>query len=291
MKLRRRKCIIPSCASHHRVDENEPYCCANTQEEESAWSHNSAHVTSHLAQCFPHAMVGPRAWIGGFFSRSSNKKFGSDKYLNYTLTPIQEERLQRLQERLRVPFDELRTDHQEALKALWDAAFPNIKLRGLISEQWKDMGWQGANPSTDFRGCGFLSLENLLFFARNYPATFHRLLLKQGGERAKWEYPFAVAGINITFMLIQMLDLHSEKPRCLPGLNFIKLLEEDEDAFDNLYCIAFAMVDAQWLAMHASYMEFNEVLQVTRTQLEREMSLEDINRIHDLPAYNMLHQQ
>ncbi|GER26309.1 ELMO/CED-12 family protein [Striga asiatica] len=189
-------------------------------------------------------------------------------------------------------------DFQEALKALWDAAFPNIKLRGLISEQWKDMGWQGANPSTDFRGCGFLSLENLLFFARNYPvwkhlkATFHRLLLKQGGERAKWEYPFAVAGINITFMLIQMLDLHSEKPRCLPGLNFIKLLEEDEDAFDILYCIAFAMMDAQWLAMHASYMEFNvEVLQVTRTQLEREMSLEDTNRIHDLPAYNMLHQQ
>jgi hypothetical protein len=24
-----------------------------------------------------------------------------------------------------------------------------------------------------------------------------------------WEYPFAVAGINITFMLIQMLDLEA----------------------------------------------------------------------------------
>lgn len=40
---------------------------------------------------------------------------------------------------------------QEALRALWHAAFPNIVLRGLISEQWKDMGWQGPNPSTDFR--------------------------------------------------------------------------------------------------------------------------------------------
>ena len=28
-------------------------------------------------------------------------------------------------------------------------------------------------------------------------------------------------------------------------------------AFDNLYCIAFQMMDAQWLAMRASYMEFN----------------------------------
>jgi hypothetical protein len=34
-------------------------------------------------------------------------------------------------------------------------------------------------------------------------------------------------------------------------------IAEDEEAFDVLYCIAFEMMDAQWLAMHASYMEFN----------------------------------
>ncbi|KAK3022237.1 hypothetical protein RJ639_046025 [Escallonia herrerae] len=359
-------------------------------------------------------------------------------------TSYQEQRLRRLQERLNVPFDETRVDHQllalfsaykmfchytshhqqQALKALWIAAYPDITLKGLISEQWKDMGWQGPNPSTDFRycsanfydpdplyssyalgmflttfspyliflreklflatsmqtricfgsqeydfqssdacdshayatilssslamlgnvihkyslspgssvlnrGCGVLSLENLLFFARTYPASFHRLLFKQGGKRAAWEYPFAVAGINVTFMLIQMLDLYSAKPRSLPGVNFVKLLGEDEESFDVLYCIAFAMMDAQWLAMRASYMEFNvlppslslslypfhfqelvissnigksfrsqlripenefEVLQVTRTQLERELSLEDLHHIHDLPAYNLLYQ-
>lgn len=32
---------------------------------------------------------------------------------------------------------------------------------------------------------------------------------------------------------------------------------EDECAFDMLYCVAFEMLDAQWLAMRASYMEFN----------------------------------
>ena len=32
---------------------------------------------------------------------------------------------------------------------------------------------------------------------------------------------------------------------------------EDEEAFDVLYSIAFEMMDAQWLAMRASYMEFN----------------------------------
>lgn len=44
---------------------------------------------------------------------------------------------------------------QEALRALWNAAFPEEELRGLISEQWKDMGWQGKDPSTDFRQIEF----------------------------------------------------------------------------------------------------------------------------------------
>ncbi|GAV81897.1 ELMO_CED12 domain-containing protein [Cephalotus follicularis] len=233
-------------------------------------------------------MVGPRSWIGALFNRSNYKR--NEKPFDSPLSPLQEQRLHRLRERLQTPFDETRPDHQEALIALWHASFPDVALRGLISEQWKEMGWQGPNPSTDFRGCGFISLENLLFFARTYPASFRRLLFKQGGKRATWEYPFAVAGINVSFMLIQMLDLSSAKPRCLPGVNFVKLLGEDEEAFDVLYCIAFELMDAQWLAMHASYMEFNEVLQVTRTQLERELSLEDIHHIQDLPAYNLLYQ-
>ncbi|KAL9457730.1 hypothetical protein AB3S75_006724 [Citrus x aurantiifolia] len=288
MRLRKRRQCFPSCSSLHRVDEDEIYWRQKKDDEELEWSQNSSHVISQLAQCFTSAMVGPRAWIGGLFNRSANRR--NERFHDYHLTPPQEERLQRLQERLQTPFDESRPDHQAALRDLWRIAFPNVVLNGLISEQWKDMGWQGPNPSTDFRGCGFISLENLLFLAKNYPASFQRLLFKQGGNRATWEYPFAVAGINVSFMLIKMLDLFSEKPRCLPGMNFVRILGEDEAAFDVLYCVAFEMMDAQWLAMHASYMEFNEVLKVTRRQLERELSLEDIDRIQDLPAYNLLYQ-
>ncbi|KAL9661484.1 hypothetical protein QQ045_026308 [Rhodiola kirilowii] len=233
-------------------------------------------------------MVGPRSWFGGLFSRAGLRR-GSEKFCDYPFSPLQEQRLQKLKDRLQVPFNETNLDHQEALRELWHMAFPDVALTGLISDQWKDMGWQGANPSTDFRGCGFVSLENLLFFARNYPDSFHRLLFKLGGERATWEYPFAVAGINISFMLIQMLDLLSAKPKSIPGINFVKLLGENEKAFDILYCVAFELMDAQWLAMEASYMEFNEVLQVTRMQLERELALEDLRRIVDLPAYNLLY--
>ncbi|ONM15365.1 ELMO/CED-12 family protein [Zea mays] len=33
------------------------------------------------------------------------------------------------------------------------------------------MGWQGKDPSTDFRGGGFISLENLLYFSKKYPVS------------------------------------------------------------------------------------------------------------------------
>ncbi|XP_070672933.1 uncharacterized protein [Malus domestica] len=293
MRLRKRIQCFPSCSSLRKVDEDENYRRRKKCDEELEWPHNSTHVKPQLAQCFINAMVGPRSWTG-LFTRSSNKR--NEKPDDYSLSPLQEQRLLRLQARLQVPFDENRPDHQEALKALWHAAFPDVALRGLISEQWKEMGWQGCNPSTDFSlfsysemlssGAAVLSPSRTCFFSPG----FIQLLFKRDGNRATWEYPFAVAGINISFMLIKMLDLCSEKPRCLPGINFVKLLGEDEAAFDVLYCIAFEMVDAQWLAMHASYMQFNEVLQATRTQLERELSLEDTQRIHDLPAYNLLYQ-
>ncbi|CAN1231643.1 ELMO domain-containing protein A [Linum perenne] len=165
-------------------------------------------------------MVGPRAWLGGLFNRFSKQ---SDKYPNDS-SPHLEQRLARLQKRVQTPFDETRPDHQEALQCLWSRAFPDVPLTGMITEQWKEMGWQGVNPATDFRGCGFIALENLLFFARTYPGSFRRLLFKQCGKRSEWEYPFAVAGINVSYMLIQMLDLQSEKPKNRSGTSFLKLL-------------------------------------------------------------------
>jgi hypothetical protein len=40
---------------------------------------------------------------------------------------------------------------QDALKQLWRLAYPDRELPSLKSELWKDMGWQGSDPSTDFR--------------------------------------------------------------------------------------------------------------------------------------------
>ncbi|KAJ0978065.1 hypothetical protein J5N97_013539 [Dioscorea zingiberensis] len=256
------------------------------KKEQLHWAQLFCNLVAQWGQWFANIIVDSGSVLGRMLPPIGLS--GPDNSL-LLLSPLQEERLRNLKQRLGVPFDSSRLDHQDALKQLWRLAYPNRVVPPLKSELWKEMGWQGSDPSTDFRGGGFVSLENLIFFAKTYPDSFQRLLHKQDGRRADWEYPFAIAGINISFMLVQLLELQLGRPTSKAGIRFLKLLGNDEMAFDNLYCIAFQMMDAQWLAKRASYMEFNEVLKATRTQLERELSLDDIFSIRDLPAYNMLH--
>jgi hypothetical protein len=54
-------------------------------------------------------------------------------------------------------------------------------------------------------------LNNLLYLSEAHPQLWNQLLHKRQGVRAQWEYPFAVAGLNLTFMLGELLELHGSK--------------------------------------------------------------------------------
>jgi hypothetical protein len=48
--------------------------------------------------------------------------------------------------------------HCEALKKFWFVNWPHEEFE-LVSEKWRDLGFQVNDCSTDFRGGGLLSLE------------------------------------------------------------------------------------------------------------------------------------
>ncbi|KAJ6872444.1 hypothetical protein NC651_031527 [Populus alba x Populus x berolinensis] len=116
---------------------------------------------------------------------------------------------------------------------------------------------RGNNTSHSSSGCGRISSLawpwSFLCFAQrresdarpSFDLTPPQVIDQYGNN------PFAVAGVNITFMLIQMLDLEAVKPRTLVGATFLKFLSEDDSAFDLLYCITFKLMDHEWLDMHA----------------------------------------
>jgi len=71
------------------------------------------------------------------------------------------------------------------------------------------------------------------------PELFQKLLHKTDGDRAEWEYPFAVAGVNLTFMLGDLLDLRKaegEPPVTAAGRAFVALLADHSDAFELVSC-------------------------------------------------------
>ncbi|OIW21169.1 hypothetical protein TanjilG_29989 [Lupinus angustifolius] len=137
------------------------------------WTFLFSNLIAQWAQWFATIVLGSGSLIGRLLTLHSTALNGqNNRMLPPSLSPLQEERLRSLRQRLEVPFDGSKMEHQDALKQLWKLAYPDRQLPSLKSELWKEMGWQGSDPSTDFRGGGFISLENLIFFAMKYPVSF-----------------------------------------------------------------------------------------------------------------------
>lgn len=52
----------------------------------------------------------------------------------------------------KIPFDSGNFEHENKLLRLWDLLMPNQSLDARITKQWQDIGFQGDDPMTDFRG-------------------------------------------------------------------------------------------------------------------------------------------
>lgn len=52
----------------------------------------------------------------------------------------------------KISFDNRDTDHENKLLKLWRLLKPEEQLEKRVSKQWQDIGFQGDDPMTDFRG-------------------------------------------------------------------------------------------------------------------------------------------
>eukprot|EP01069_Polyplicarium_translucidae_P005212 Polyplicarium_translucidae@DN2741_c0_g1_i1.p1 len=100
---------------------------------------------------------------------------------------------------VRCPYDSGQIQHEKMLARLWELLKPTQRLTARISKDWTELGFQGDDPQTDFRGCGLLGLFNLLFFAERY--NDKALTMLQESLHPQMWYSFAIVGINITSWL------------------------------------------------------------------------------------------
>jgi ELMO domain-containing protein len=145
------------------------------------------------------------------------------------------------------------------LEQLWTTLKPEQKLSGRISADWKQIGFQGTDPATDFRGMGVLGLENLLAFTKRH-GDMARMIMEQCAELQSW-YSFAVAGINVTGVLVDMIKLrHLDSYFTQAGCSMAH--------FQVLYNYAFIQFNDLWTQRNpASIMEFNPLMREFRLGL------------------------
>ncbi|OMJ79801.1 hypothetical protein SteCoe_20105 [Stentor coeruleus] len=175
-------------------------------------------------------------------------------FSKYRISDDQLEALNILRSRSRIPFNKENLVHSELLKQYWKINFPELEFPADgKSEKWKEIGFQGKDPSTDFRGAGFFGLEQLVFLSSTYPQEYKAML------EAANNYSFAISVLNITHLLMCYFQLHKLTAvgitggktlgirylQCFCRLNAVSL-----DTINELYVAAVIKMHDTWKDMN-----------------------------------------
>lgn len=154
-----------------------------------------------------------------------------------------------------IPFNEETKEHEMMLMKLWNLLKPNEELKERYTSQWGEIGFQGKNPATDFRGMGILSLKNLIYFLESKPEEAARLF--NLSLHPRFGYPFAVAGINITGLSFELLRSGRLKSYLYSTDSMKYSLCDFQDLFIQMFC---GFTDFYMSSEPENIMEFNTLL-------------------------------
>lgn len=154
----------------------------------------------------------------------------------------------------KTPYNSDNPEHEQLLLKLWNLLMPHETLDTRITKQWQQIGFQGEDPKTDFRGMGMLGLENLVYFAQEYPSAATHVLSHSAHPR--YGYAFAIVGINLTSMALKLLRDGTAKTHIYNSSKTLPTIR----AFHQFYCYLFYEFDGFWIESKPSnMMEFSSI--------------------------------
>lgn len=148
---------------------------------------------------------------------------------------------QRLTASKNMAFNYDNVEHVELLESLWMHLKPNLlRSKQRHSKEWGELGFQGLDPATDFRGMGLLGLEQLVYFSKQYPneAIY---LLDLSNDATMAYFPFAATSINITALVFQLFVDHRLHQYIFDRDDTLRLADSTsspEGASDDPHCVA-----------------------------------------------------
>jgi len=100
-------------------------------------------------------------------------------------------------------YDKKNKEHERDLEKLWNLTMPKDQIYIRVTDDWQKIGFQGNDPSTDFRGGGYLALKNLIYISDVYSEECKRAI-EFCKETSEWIF-FAVCGIIATTWCTELL--------------------------------------------------------------------------------------
>ena len=170
--------------------------------------------------------------------------------------------------RARTPFDLKQDLH--LLQSLWMNLHSFDKpvesstepVPSIPDKRWQDIGFQGTDPSTDFRGMGLLGLDNLLAYTQIAPKSAHSLW-QQSKLGSAW-FTFATVGINITALLYSLLV-----SRSADQFFYSQSFADGSAVFNHAYQIVFEKFGQYWVMEEAKdVMDFSRIFAKLRSDIE-----------------------
>lgn len=187
---------------------------------------------------------------------------------------------------LKTPVDWKNRTHEKAFKRIWrqlkgkDEEFPGQK-----SEQWKSLGFQGADPQTDFRGMGWLALDAMVYWSEKH-STIAKEMVRNQDERT---YPLCTAVINCVSLAVRLLfrpesasdtgpmaripsNFYSDEVQKSDLFQLLCYSRSEEDPFYEFLVVMLRVMDRLSVEMQAGYMDFPRVLNAVEQTLRFHLS-------------------
>lgn len=187
----------------------------------------------------------------------------------------------------RETFDIFTPHHMELLNNFWHFMKPDKERSnsaGFISADWIELGFQNADPTTDFRGMGILGLVQLTYFSEH--RTQRARFIHSALSSPKKYYPFAIIGINITGFVMEMIYEWRMQRTLLENLSHTvagditryEIMPSDDpicvhfgmNVVHDTYCLIFEEFYLQWVIMNPeSIMSFGEIFDEVKKSIRK----------------------
>lgn len=176
------------------------------------------------------------------------------------------------------PISHHNSTHIALLESLWSNMKPSVRRttneNTILSSDWMTLGFQGNDPTTDFRSLGMLGLYQLVYFSLHRTQTAH-MVLEELSKPGKY-YPFAVIGINISQFVMELFLEHRLHKLLFDNYRNIVMAcstlvrrcpSEDDNCLNycaetvhDIYCVVFEEFYMLWVVRNpADIMSFSDL--------------------------------